>query len=280
VPENSPKKLGKRTRKDTGSQDNVLRKKSKTKSKGKGKAKAVEDSDIINVDDSDGAEAEPVQPRRSQRSRKQIAKGYQGMEDTEEDDSPGQPDDDDFEMEDDFVQPPKARDASVAVKDEDEEPSLPQPVGMDVEEEERKPKPGLQLRYNGFNIFGRCLCVVVEPWPPIRATPAPPKIPTMFRAASAAPSVVSDVGVREQTPLFLPELDDRGRSVTPAPQNWKPPVPLFNDPPPEEDEDEGELMLFSQAMQSRPDSITEVDDDDEFDGAVLFGDADETKELQ
>lgn len=241
----------------------------------------IEDSDAIVVDDE--PEEDSAQLRRSRRSRKKQKQNYQEEEDSE---STEPAVDDDFEMEDDFVEP-KARDASVAVKDEDEEPSLPgpaqPPASIEVEEEEeRKPKPGLQLRYNGFNIFGRCLCVVVEPWPPIRATPAPPEVPrTMFRAASITPSVVSEAAAREQTPLFLPEPDERGRSITPAPQNWRPPVPLFNDPPPEDDEDdEGGLMLFSQSIQARPNLRMEADDDDEFDGAVLFGDADEMKELQ
>ena len=45
-------------------------------------------------------------------------------------------------------------------------------------------------------------------------------------------------------------------------------------------EDDGDMVLFSQILRSageHPPGIAE--DDDEIDGAVLFGDADETREL-
>lgn len=208
------------------------------------------------------------------------------MQEEDVEDSPnGSNGDDDFEMQDDFGESSKpSLGDRVVVKDEDEEPQLPLPVRpLDVDEEEPKPKPALQLRYNGFNIFGRCLCIVVEPWPPVRATPAPPSFPqSAFRAASLTPSVVPNAGIREQTPLFLPENDERGRSETPAPtlQNWRPPVPRFSDPPPEDDEDEGELLLFSQVLNATGESRMEADEEDDFAGAdALFGDADETREL-
>jgi hypothetical protein len=197
-------------------------------------------------------------------------------------------------MQDDFrgsPQPGQGKEPGdpVLVKDEETEPELfqvvPQASATDSvsEVEQSEPKPGLQLRFNGFNIFGRCLCVVVEPWPSVRAASIAPVFAQISqRAASVAPTAMSGASVREQTPLFLPE-DEREQSVTPAPQNWRPPVPLFNEPPPDEedgDDGDGELMLFSQILSTTGESRMEIDDEDEFDGAALFGDADETKELQ
>ena len=122
----------------------------------------------------------------------------------------------------------------------DFEGSTPPEIELDVDEEEAKPKPTLQLTYQGFNIFGRCLCVVVEPWPPIRVASRPPFVAPLFSNVSGAPSIAHPDFIssgqrasmqRETTPLFLPD-PDRGRSETPAPSGSGrilPPVPLFND---------------------------------------------------
>jgi len=152
-------------------------------------------------------------------------------------------------------------------------------------EEEMKPKPQLQLSFNGFNIFGRCLCVIVEPWPVIRAptesqAPQLPRMAGGYRAASAVPDPMSGRG---QTPLFLPD-DDRGVTPAPAPRTERPPVPLFSDPPPDDsvqdDENEGGgMVLFSQLLSATGGLRMDADDEDGFDGAILFGDADERKEL-
>ena len=94
---------------------------------------------------------------------------------------------------------------------------------------------------------------------------------------------------RQKTPLFLPDEDDeRIRSITPAPGDARmffdrPPVPLFDDPPPEDEGDEEEeegIMQFSQVLNSTSGFARgTMEDDDEFDGAVLFADADEAREL-
>jgi hypothetical protein len=125
----------------------------------------------------------------------------------------------------------------VIVKSEEREPSLrsqsrsqsqqpgPSFIDLEAEEEEMKPKPQLQLSFNGFNIFGRCLCVIVEPWPVIRA-PTEPQVPQSSRmtANSRAPSVVPDpASGRGQTPLFLPDDDDRGVTPAPTPRTDRPP---------------------------------------------------------
>lgn len=166
----------------------------------------------------------------------------------------------------------------------------PPEIELEVDEEEAKPKPLLQLKYQGFNIFGRCLCVVVEPWPPIRAPSRAPSIAPLFsnvpRALSIAPPdfISSDQRAsmqRERTPLFLPD-PDRGRSETPAPSGSGrilPPVPLFNDAiVMDEDSDEDGLMSFSQSLNYAGDHGA-VEVDDEIDGAIFFGDADEAREF-
>jgi hypothetical protein len=163
-------------------------------------------------------------------------------------------------------------------------------IGID-DEDDKKDKLALKLKYQGFNIFGRCLCVVVEPWPPIRfATRAPSVMPLTneaLRGSTIAPPdfVPSNNNQRARTPLFLPEFD-RGRSLTPAPfprAKTLPPVPLFNDPAPDSDDDgygSDDLMIFSQALNAAGGMhVAAADDDDEMDGAVLFGDADEVREF-
>ena len=171
------------------------------------------------------------------------------------------------------------------------------PLELDVEEEEEKPKPILKLRYQGFNIHGKCLCVIVEPYPPIRSpTRAVSLAPTGViapRAPSIAPAdyVPQNVAAqrRARTPLFLPE-DDRDRSVTPAPWGGHedrvlPPVPLFSEEPAATGEEErdfegGGMFELSQILQSVGDyPAGTAEDDDEIDGAALFGDADEVRGL-
>ncbi|EEB92883.1 hypothetical protein MPER_08541 [Moniliophthora perniciosa FA553] len=51
------------------------------------------------------------------------------------------------------------------------------------DDEEEKPKPILKLKYQGFNIFGHCLCIVVEPWPPIRT---PSRAPSILRSTTCS----------------------------------------------------------------------------------------------
>lgn len=167
------------------------------------------------------------------------------------------------------------------------------PPLADLDEPEEKPKLVMSLRYQGFSIHGRCLCVIVEPYPPIRrnqqrqmslnptgivAPRAPSIAPPDF-----VPSGSGSATQRAKTPLFLPDYDDDSgrRSVTPAPvSRVRPPVPLFNDEPEQEDDDNGGMFAFSQILQSVGEHHTgAVDDDDEMEGMVLFGDADEAREL-
>ncbi|KAF9646026.1 hypothetical protein BDM02DRAFT_3119350 [Thelephora ganbajun] len=295
----NPPRPGKRVRKN----DSLGRiegwKKSKTKVTGKRKGKPAN----AQVDEDPMYEDVPPspspEPRRSKRQRKTVNVGYDEGGDTDKDSTD---DDDEFVMDSEApetgpqTQSGDEDDEVVIVKNEERESSLrsrsqsqqpgPSFINLDAEEEEMKPKPQLQLSFNGFKIFGRCLCVIVEPWPVIRA-PLEPKVPQSSWAAanSREPSVVpGSASDRGQTPLFLP--DDDNREVTPAPTSRtdRPPVPLFNDPPPNNDvqdneDEEGGMVLFSELLSATGGLRVDADDEDGFDGAILFGDADERKEL-
>jgi hypothetical protein len=168
------------------------------------------------------------------------------------------------------------------------------PLDLAVDEEEAKPKPVLQLSYQNFELSGRCLCLIVEPWPPLRATTRAPSralsTASLRGSSIAPPSFVSSdqAAARARTPLFLPDDDDdeeRGETPFRMPEfpqrRILPPVPLFDAPRQDNEEDEddnAELMQFTQALNTGG-AYGEVDDDDELDGAVLFGDADEVREL-
>lgn len=245
----------------------------------------------------DELSASEPEPRRSKRQRKPVTTTYNEEGDSDEDPTD---DEDEYVMDSD----PPGTVPQTRVDDEDDEvmtiedgeggPPLrsrsqseqpgPSFMDLDVEEEEMKPKPQLQLSFNGFNIFGRCLCVIVEPWPVIRAptesqVPQSSQVAENPQATSVAPNLASGRG---KTPLFLPDDDDRG--VTPAPTSRadRPPVPLFNYPPPDadaEDNDEGGMILFSELLSATGGSRVDAGDEDGFDGAILFGDADERKEI-
>ena len=162
-----------------------------------------------------------------------------------------------------------------------------QPMLQDDEEEDKK-KLTLRLKYEGFNIQGRHLCVVVEPYPPIRAQTRAPSLAPIFATTQRAPSIApadyvprGATPLREKTPLFLPEYD-REQSVAPSltRQRTLPPVPLFHDSQEDEDSDDGGFMEFTQILRSvGQNQAGAVEEDDEIDGAVFFGDADETREL-
>ncbi|KAF9268080.1 hypothetical protein L218DRAFT_594305 [Marasmius fiardii PR-910] len=156
------------------------------------------------------------------------------------------------------------------------------------DEEEEKPKPVLNLKYRGFSIYGHCLCIVVEPWPPIRA---PSRAPSIFRATPAPPrestiappEFVSEVEARtrSKTPLFLPDIDEYERGITPFTTSRTPmPTGAAKDEDGDDDDDYGGMMQFSQVLNSTGDHRAgAIDEDEDMEGAVLFGDADEYKEL-
>ncbi|KAG2152340.1 hypothetical protein BD769DRAFT_1648794 [Suillus cothurnatus] len=247
-----------------------------------------EEEEVISLSDGDSetdkiqgvSRKTPATTRRSQRTRKVPVGGYR--EDVE-DLSP------DEHLDRNEVPAEELSDHDVLVIDHSAEISTT--VKQEDTEKREKGQVALKLKYQGFNIFGRCLCVVVEPWPPIRsATRAPSVMPLTneaLRGSTIAPPdfVPSKDNQRARTPLFLPEFD-RDRSMTPVPfprAKTLPPVPLFNDPTTNSDDDgygSDDLMIFSQALNTAGGMhVAAADDDDEMDGAVLFGDADEVREF-
>ena len=136
-------------------------------------------------------------------------------------------------------------------------------MDLQSEETEIKHKPVMKIGYSNFVICGRCLCVVVEPWPslPRSTTPSVARLRSpSLRAPSAVLSItVNDASQRASTPLFLPEPDG---DVAPF------------------DHDDGGMLAFSQVLSSRGDYRAGVaeDEDDGMDGAAFLGDADEARE--
>lgn len=159
---------------------------------------------------------------------------------------------------------------------------------LEDDAEEEKPKPIMRLQYQGFSIRGRALCVIVEPHPPLRKPPRAMSLAPMGIVAPRAPSIAPPdfvvSGQRARTPLFFPD-DDRERSVTPAPwqtERERPPVPLFNQTVDdvEGDEADGGMLAFSQILHSVGEYATgAAEDDDEIEGVVFLGDADEARGL-
>jgi len=129
--------------------------------------------------------------------------------------------------------------------------SPPLAAPMDIEEE--KPKPMLSLKYQGFSIYGYCMCLVVEPWPSIRsASVTPSLVPT----ANPLPHAHWQV----KGPLFLP--DDSEDSLL-----------AFG-------HDDGGMMVFSQVLHNVGESRAgAVIDDEETEGNMFYGDADERREF-
>ncbi|KDQ20717.1 hypothetical protein BOTBODRAFT_61817 [Botryobasidium botryosum FD-172 SS1] len=187
--------------------------------------------------------------------------------------------------------------------DDSEVQDLGNPINVDDEDDDVKLKPILRLTYSGFSIFGRCLCVVVEPWPAssakARAESVIPPPRDTSRQLSIDPFLLHQDSTtpapppQAQAPLFrdVTPMPDARRSVTPAPlRGWdRPPVPLFSEAEAaeaeaeefEEDEEEsGGMMGFSQALNAAGGGGTLAgaggDAEDEDDNAMM-GDADEAR---
>ncbi|KAJ4478236.1 hypothetical protein J3R30DRAFT_3702969 [Lentinula aciculospora] len=155
---------------------------------------------------------------------------------------------------------------------------------VEIDDEEEKPKPLLHLKYQGFTILGSCLCIVVEPWPPIRVPSRAPSVLRSTRSPSIAPRDFVTANEARKTPLFLPDPDERDRSVTPFPDAIHVrPLPLYNDEYANEgidDADYGGMLEFSQVLNAAGEvRAGAIDDDEDMEGAVFFGDADEVREL-
>jgi hypothetical protein len=197
--------------------------------------------------------------------------------------------------------------AGVHVKVEEDEQDTPQtkssgltesshaedtgiPIEVD-DDDEPKPKLALELKYRAFSNFNRCLCVVVEPWPPQPSSSRAPSLAPSAanRASSVTPTTSrfsTNHGQRAKTPLFLPDLDDEPTSPGRSRFRTLPPVPLFDDPSTSRDADDVEewdgstsLMQFSQMLSATGRTGgADAEEEDEFDGMALFADADEAKE--
>jgi hypothetical protein len=101
--------------------------------------------------------------------------------------------------------------------------------------------------------------------------------PSPLLASDRGGSVTPAIRFRSATPLFLPADDERER--TPASTTGPfgktiPPVPLFNH---DSDDDEPDLLVFSQALANVSRGGGGLDDGDE-DAEYLRGDADEVRE--
>lgn len=188
---------------------------------------------------------------------------------------------------------PVVKGGDAVVRDANDQPNLSPDMAdieLVVDEEEKKPKPLLRLKYQSFPISGHCLCVVVEPWPPLRTETKPQLVGlgTSLRRGGSEPSFLPSngsvmTGQRSETPLFFPEYDRAPSEVPFARERTLPPVPLFHDAMSRTEDDEysdDELMNFSQTLNAGGHMhAIAADDDDDMDGAVLFGDADEVREL-
>ncbi|GLB33920.1 hypothetical protein LshimejAT787_0108040 [Lyophyllum shimeji] len=299
VPSSSRPPRGKRKSKaDVAEQPKDVAARKKRRTKGKGKARDEADKLSTSSGEDYDYDLNPAEPRRSRRPKKTPIGAYR---ETDGDGSPieipaesgGQAVDVDMAEQAVPAETPGLESSPSGNMDIDHAPDseAAPPTSLELEiEEEEKPKPVLRLNYQGFNIYGHCLCIVVEPWPPIRAaTRAPSVVSALTREPSIAPPVSAPTpgpGMREKTPLFLPD-DWRERSVTPAPfrgQSIPPSTTSLLDPRFSEDsdesEDDGGMMQFSQVLNNAGDARAgAADDDEDADTGMFFGDADETREL-
>ena len=268
----------------------------KVKKTGRGKATEViedseEEAEESPLSSPDGEEAvsqvRRVQPRRSTRGKKYVTR--ENQEDSEE----GNAEEDvqqegDLAAENDVQFPGSALDDS---KESFEESHTEQPFKLSIDEEEEKPKPVLQLNFKALRMRDRYVCVVVEPWPALptnetaRASSIVPPSRQLREPSIAPPDFVASVSERDPTPLplFLPDFD-RGRSITPAPVRFP---SVFSGLQTmgemqdliEDDENFG-ILEFSQALNAvSGDRTGGLDEDDEMDGSILYGDADEVREI-
>ncbi|TFK75800.1 hypothetical protein BDN72DRAFT_785798 [Pluteus cervinus] len=226
----------------------------KRRRKGKGKAVVEDSDDSLDADESD----DNFDPRpRGSSSKSKSTRRTRNI------------DDEDFEMDD----------SNPSDEDVDHD-APPETMDLTIEDEEEKPKPALRLNYKGFRIYGRCLCIVVEPWPRLPNPPeSQPNAPAREqRQLSAVPPDISSTfggnTSRAKTPLFLPE-----ETVRTAADELLSTAPYRMDD--EDDDVFGGMMEMSQVLTAAGEFSTgpTADDDNEIDGAVFFGDADEIREL-
>ncbi|GAV98924.1 hypothetical protein F5879DRAFT_698000 [Lentinula edodes] len=274
LPPTIPAKAMKRKSK-TGGVSQILRKKQKTK----GKSRAIDDSESEEPLSEEYAEVNNTSGATPGiRLRQTAALDLDGDSHMREGDDEN--DDDDDNDDDDYIPKPRKNEKARAKTIH---------FSLEIEDdEEEKPKPLLHLKYQGFKILGSCLCIVVEPWPPLHASS---RAPSILRSTPRAPSIAprdfvtaNEARARSKTPLFLPDPDERDRSATPFPDAIHVrPFPLYDNEGVDEDMDDadyGGMMEFSQILNAAGDvRAGALDDDEDMEGAVFFGDADEIREL-
>jgi len=154
---------------------------------------------------------------------------------------------------------------------------------LPVDEEEEKPKPTLQLKYKGFGIYGQSICVVVEPWPVVRSENRTiQELGGISSRKSTLQQSTSTIAPRAKTPLFLADDNEMDHGVehrqsSPTTNPWDD-LETMEDT--DDDSEVGGMMAFSQAINLAGDNRPgAAEDEDEMEGAVLFGDADEARQL-
>ncbi len=158
---------------------------------------------------------------------------------------------------------------------------------LPVDEEEEKPKPVLQLNYKGFSIYGQCLCIVVEPWPAERSIHRTPQelgnVSNPGTTRNQSTRAVLNLASRAKTPLFLEEDNDMDQDEVENQRRNSATNPWDEVESVDEsdtDSEMGAMMAFSQALNMAGDNRPgAAEDEDEIEGAVLFGDADEARQL-
>lgn len=128
----------------------------------------------------------------------------------------------------------------------------------------------MSLQYRGFDLDGIAICIVVEPWPPIRTAINIPTTtthlpPSLERKQTAPP----DRG----TPLFLPDFDHTTITPAHAMKNRDPKssrIPDANDT-----HSQSSLLRLSQAVNRQ--WYPPGEDEGDVDEQLLYGDADEAR---
>lgn len=200
-----------------------------------------------------------VAPTRSKKRRTTLRSSFDSDDDVEMADTITDVPADDDEDDDEYVP-----DVELETIDRERDHT----IELEIEDQEEKPKPILGLTYQGFNIYGQCLCIVVEPWPVVRST-------TVNQSSTS------------ETPLFLPEEPEVEERPKQGEENRSHINQAYlrrvldQDELASDDEDNlGGMMEFSQVLYNIGDSRAgAINDDEDMDGAILFGDADEVKEL-
>jgi hypothetical protein len=120
--------------------------------------------------------------------------------------------------------------------------------GDDMAITEEKPKPRMQLKFEAAQSNGQCLCIVVEP------------LPEKILETELALVMPGQESERNRESLFLPEQADDIGDEHPS------------------DVRGGGMMTFSQRLYATGDYMTGLlDDGEDSDGEVFFGDADDAR---